>query len=98
MAKVDRSHIRKAGEVMRLAEHYNKEPARLRKEPARAKLERINGDIAKSLPPDLDHQASLDKLNTSPFSVSMDFVNPTLIQFPAATRRPNSGSSRLSVN
>jgi hypothetical protein len=98
MAKIDRSHIRKAGEVMRLAEHYNKEPARLRKEPVRVKLERINCDIAKSHPPDGDHQAWFDRLKTALGSVSMDFVNATLFQLQAAARLPNSGVSEIAVN
>jgi hypothetical protein len=98
MAKVDRSHIRKAGEVMRLAEHHSKEPVGVRKEPVRVKLERINCDAAKSLPPDGDHQAWLDRLKTALGSVSMDFVNATLFQLQSAARLPNSRVSEIAVN
>jgi hypothetical protein len=98
MAKVDRSHIRKAGEVMRLAEHHSKEPVGVRKEPVRVKLERINCDVSRSLPPDGDHQAWLDRLKTALGSVSMDFVNATLFQLQAAARLPNSGVSEIAVN
>src|SRR5258705_3210131 len=80
------------------AEKPNQVAVRPRKAPVRVKLERINCDIAKSLPPDGDHQAWLDRLKTALGSVSMDFVNATLFQLQAAARLPNSGVSEIAVN
>jgi hypothetical protein len=76
MAKVDRSHIRKGGEVMRLAEQQSRAPPRTTEAPVRVKLERINCDLARSLPPDGDHHVWFDRLMAVCGSASPDFVIP----------------------
>jgi hypothetical protein len=73
-------------------------PARVRKAPVRVKLERVNCDVAKSLPPDGQHQAWLDRLKAALGTASMDFVDATLFQLQAAARLPNSGLSEIGVN
>jgi hypothetical protein len=99
MAEIDRSYLRKAGIIMSAAELQSSQvPARVKKRPVRVKLERINCDIAKSLPPDGDHQAWLDRLQVALGSPSMDFVDATLFQLQAAARLPNSGLSEIAVN
>ena len=76
----------------------NKCRHRFRKAPVRVKLERINCDVAKSLPPDGNHQVWLDRLRTALGTGSMDFVDATLFQIQAAARLPNSGVSEIAVN
>jgi len=76
----------------------NQVPARARKAPVRVKLERINCDVAKSLPPDGDHQVWFDRLMAACGSASPDFVNATLFQLQAAARLPNSGLSETGLN
>jgi hypothetical protein len=74
-------------------------PAPVRKEaPVRVKLERINCDAAKSLPPEGDHQVWFDRLMVACGSASPDFISATLIQLQAAARLPNSGLSEIAVN
>lgn len=80
------------------AEHSRQMPARVRKAPVRVKLERINCDVAKSLPPDGEHQVWLDRLKVALGTTSMDFVDATLFQLQAAARLPNSGLSELALN
>jgi hypothetical protein len=65
MAKVVDSHIRKAGEVMSLPEQQHGMPLPTNNEPVRVKLERINCDVAKSLPPDGSHQIWLDRVKAA---------------------------------
>jgi hypothetical protein len=98
MAKVDRSHLRKAGEIMSPTRQPIQVPAPARKAPVRVKLERINCDVAKSLPPDGDQQVWLDRLMTACGSPSPDFVQATLFQLQAAARLPNSGLSETALN
>jgi hypothetical protein len=98
VADVGRSHLWKAGTAMSLAEQPNQVLARLGKAPVRVKLERINCDIAKSLPPDGNHQVWLDRLRAALGTASMDFVDATLFQIQAAARLPNSGLSEIAVN
>jgi hypothetical protein len=98
MAKVDRSHLRKAGEIMSPTRQPIQVPAPARKAPVRVKLERINCDVAKSLPPDGDQQVWLDRLMTACGSSSPDFVQATLFQLQAAARLPNSGLSETALN
>jgi hypothetical protein len=78
MAKVDRAYLRQAGEGV------NKLPDRLpparAKAPVQIKLERINCDVAKSLPPDGDHEAWVDRLKAALGTASSEFVNTTLFQ------------------
>lgn len=73
-------------------------PALARKAPVRVKLERVNCDVAKSLPPDGNHQVWLDRLKAALGTPSMDFVDATLFQLQAAARLPNSGLSEIAVN
>jgi hypothetical protein len=98
MAKVVGSYIRKAGEVMSLPEQQNGMPLGTNNAPVRVKLERINCDVAKSLPPDGNHQVWLDRLKAALGTASMDFVDATLFQIQAAARLPNSGISEIAVN
>jgi hypothetical protein len=98
MAAVGRSYVRKGGEGMSL----NAPPARVprvrKAAPVRVKLERINCDVAKSLPPEGDHQVWFNRLMAACGSASPDFISATLFQLQAAARLPNSGLSEIAVN
>jgi hypothetical protein len=98
MAAVSRSQIRKVGEGMSMTVQSGQLPARVKKVPVRVKLERINCDVAKSLPPDGQQQAWLDRLKVALGTTSMDFVDATLFQLQGAARLPNSGLSEIAVN
>src|SRR5882757_8371015 len=98
MAQVDGSHIWKGEVAMSLTVRSGRGPAGLGKPPVRVKLERINCDVAKSLPPDGDQQVWLDRLKAALGTASMEFVNATLFQLQAAARLPNSGLSEIAVN
>ncbi len=98
MAEIGRSRLRKTGAVMNMAKKPNQVPVLVRKAPVRVKLERINCDVAKSLPPDGNHQVWLDRLKAALGTASMDFVDATLFQIQAAARLPNSGLSEIAVN
>jgi hypothetical protein len=98
MANVGRPHVWKAGAVMTLIEHQDRSAFVAKNEPVRVKLERINCDVAKSLPPDGHHQIWLDRLKAALGTTSMDFVDATLFQIQAAARLPNSGLSEIAVN
>ena len=56
MAAVASSYLCKGNEGMSLIERQSRTPARAKKAPLRVKLERVNCDVAKSLPPDDDRQ------------------------------------------
>jgi hypothetical protein len=62
------------------------------------KLERINCNVAKSLPPEGEHQVWVNRLMGACGSASPDFINATLFQLQAAARLPNSGLSEIAVN
>jgi hypothetical protein len=64
----------------------------------RVKLERINCDVSRSLPPDGDRSAWIDRLKGALSTASMEFVEATLYQLQAAARLPNSGVSEIAVN
>jgi hypothetical protein len=98
MAEVGRSHLWKAGAAMSIADQPNQVPARVRKAPVRVKLERINCDVAKSLPPDGENEIWLNRLKLALGTASMEFVDATLFQLQAAARLPNSGVSEIAVN
>jgi hypothetical protein len=98
MAEVDRSNLRKAGTIMSSAGQSRQMSARVRRAPVRVKLERVNCDVAKSLPPDGQYQEWLDRLKVALGTTSMDFVDTTLWQLQAAARLPNSGLSEIAVN
>ena len=98
MAAVGRLHLRKAGQGMRTIVQRTRVPARVKKAPVRVKLERITCDVAKSLPPDGQHQEWLGRLKGALGTASTDFVDSTLFQLQAAARLPNSGLSETAVN
>lgn len=95
MAEVGRSHLWKAGAAMTIADQPNQVPARAH---VRVMLEPINCDVAKSLPPEGNHQVWLNRLQLALGSTSVDFVTATLFQLQAAARLPNSGLSEIAVN
>lgn len=98
MAAVGRSHVRKAGKGMSTTLQSTRTPARVKKAPVRVKLERINCDVAKSLPPEGDHQVWFARLMAACGSSSPDFIQATLIQLQGAARLPNSGLSETALN
>jgi hypothetical protein len=69
-----------------------------RKAPVRVKLEPINCNISRSLPPDGDRQILLDRLKAAFGTASIEFVDATLYQLQAAARLPDSGVSEIAVN
>ena len=98
MAKVSGPYVRKAGEVMSLIESQGR-PTMTRKAPVRVKLERINCDVSRSLPPEGEHRVWIDRLKAAlGGTASMDFVDATLFQLQGAARLPNSGVSEIAVN
>lgn len=98
MAEIDGSHIRKTGEVMSLVERQERQPVAIQKAPVTVKLERINCDVSRSLPPDGERQMWIDRLKAALGTTSMEFVDATLYQLQAAARLPNSGVSEIAVN
>jgi hypothetical protein len=78
--------------LRQLAEHPKRKP------PVRVKLERINCDVSRSLPPDGDHPEWLDRLKAALGTASVEFIDATLYQLQAAARLPNSGISEIAVN
>jgi hypothetical protein len=74
-------------------------PTITRKAPVRVKLERINCDVSRSLPPEGEHRVWIDRLKAAlGGTASMDFVDATLFQLQAAARLPNSGVCEIAVN
>jgi hypothetical protein len=69
-----------------------------RKAPVRVKLEPINCNISRSLPPEGERQIWLDRLKAALGTASIEFVDATLYQLQAAARLPNSGVSEIAVN
>lgn len=95
MAAVSRSHVWKAGTMM------SKQPnalARTGTASVRVKLEPVNCDVSRSLPPEGDHEAWINRLKAALGTASMEFVDATLFQLQAAARLPNSGVSEIAVN
>jgi hypothetical protein len=76
----------------------NKVPALARKAPVRVKLEPINCDVGKLLPPDGSHQEWIGRLQAALGTASVEFVEATLYQLQAAARLPGSGVSEIAVN
>jgi hypothetical protein len=64
----------------------------------RVKLEPINCDVSRSLPPAGDREGWLDRLKCALGTASIEFVDATLYQLQAAARLPNSGVSEIAVN
>jgi hypothetical protein len=98
VAEIDCSYIRKAGKVMSLIECHDQPPNVTTKAPVRVKLEPINCNISRSLPPDGNYQVWIDRLKSALGTSSREFVNATLFQLQAAARLPNSGVSEIAVN
>src|SRR5258706_15201650 len=98
MAAVDHWHIWQAGTAMSLPDNVGRLSARSKKAPVRVKLERINCDVGKLLPPDDDFQGWIGRLKAALGTASIEFVDATLYQLQAAARLPNSGVSEIGVN
>ena len=98
MAAIASSYLCKGSQEMSLIEHQSQMPARAKKAPVRVKFERINCDVSRSLPPDGDRSAWIDRLKTALGTASMEFVEATLYQLQAAARLPYSGVSEIAVN
>ncbi len=69
-----------------------------RRPPVRVRLERINCDVSRSLPPEGDHPEWIDRLKAALGTASVEFIDATLYQLQAAARLPNSGVSEIAVN
>src|SRR2546429_8257299 len=65
MADVRRSHLRKAGTLMSKVRQLNQLPAQAREAPVRIKLERINCDVGKLLPPEGSHREWVGRLQAA---------------------------------
>lgn len=98
MAKVCSSYLYQTGEAMSLIERKNQSPTISKTANVRVKLERINCDVSRSLPPDGDRQAWIDRLKAALGTASIEFVDATLFQLQAAARLPNGGVSEIAVN
>jgi hypothetical protein len=98
MAEIDGSHLCKAGEVMSPIERQRRSPVIKRNDRVRVKLERIDCNVSRSLPPDGERQIWIDRLKAALGTTSMEFVETTLFQLQAAARLPNSGVSEIAVN
>jgi hypothetical protein len=98
VAAVGRLDLWKADEGMSTTHQSSRVPAPVKEAPVRVKLERINCDVAKSLPPDGDHPEWLDRLKAALGTASTEFVSASLFQLQAAARLPNSGLSETAVN
>jgi hypothetical protein len=83
---------------MSLIERRDRQPAAKKSTAVRVKLERTNSDVSRSLPPDGDRQAWIDRLKTALGTASTEFVEATLFQLQSAARLPNSGVSEIAVN
>ena len=83
---------------MNSIERRDRPPLVTKRASVRVKLERMNCDVSKSLPPDGDRQIWIDRLKAALGTTSMDFVEATLFQLQAAARLPNSGVSEIAVN
>jgi hypothetical protein len=83
---------------MSLIVRQERPPAAKRSAAVRVRLERINCDVSRSLPPDGDRQVWIDRLKAALGTASMEFVDATLYQLQAAARLPNSGVSEIAVN
>jgi hypothetical protein len=83
---------------MNNAEKPNQVAVRPREAPVRVKLERINCDVGKLLPPNSSHSEWVGRLQAALGTASIEFVDATLYQLQAAARLPNSGVSEMAVN
>ena len=83
---------------MSLIERQDHSPVSTKKAGVRVKLERINCDLSRSLPPDGDHPEWLDRLKAALGTASVEFIDATLYQLQAAARLPNGGVSEIAVN
>jgi hypothetical protein len=95
VAEVGHPYVWKAGTIMSKQPNM---PARTGTGSVRVKLEPINCDVSRSLPPGENRQAWIDRLKAALGTASMEFVDATLFQLQAAARLPNSGVSEIAVN
>jgi hypothetical protein len=98
VVEIGGSYLCKAGEVMSPIERQDRSVVVAKKAGTRVKLERINCNVSRSLPPDEDRQAWIDRLKAALGTASMEFVDATLFQLQAAARLPNGGVSEIAVN
>jgi hypothetical protein len=83
---------------MSLIESQGQLPVVAKKASVRVKLERINCNVSRSLPPEGDHHVWMERLKAALGTASIEFVDATLYQLQAAARLPNSGVSEIAVN
>jgi hypothetical protein len=98
VAEIGGPFICKAGEVMSLIESQGQLPVVTKKASVRVKLERINCNVSRSLPPEGDQHVWMERLKAALGTASIEFVDATLYQLQAAARLPNSGVSEIAVN
>src|SRR5258707_5519368 len=83
---------------MNLIEGQGQLPVVAKKASVRVKLERIDCNVSRSLPPEGDHHVWMERLKAALGTASIEFVDATLYQLQAAARLPNSGVSEIAVN
>src|SRR5258705_11586509 len=83
---------------MSLIESQGQLPVVAKKASVRVKLERIDCNVSRSLPPEGDHHVWMERLKAALGTASIEFVDATLYQLQAAARLPNSGVSEIAVN
>jgi hypothetical protein len=98
VAEIGSSVICKGGEVMNLIESQGQLPVAAKKASVRVKLERIDCNVSRSLPPEGDQHIWMERLKAALGTASIEFVDATLYQLQAAARLPNSGVSEIAVN
>jgi hypothetical protein len=98
VAEIDGPYLREGNEAMSLIERQEGQPVVKKDTAVRVKLERINSEVSRPLPPDGDRKVWIDRLKTALGTASMEFVEATLYQLQAAARLPNSGVSEIAVN
>jgi hypothetical protein len=98
VAEIGSSVICKGREVMNLIESQGQLAVVAKKASVRVKLERINCNVSRSLPPEGDQHVWMERLKAALGTASIEFVDATLYQLQAAARLPNSGVSEIAVN
>src|SRR5258705_13947981 len=83
---------------MSLIESQGQLPVVAKKASVRVKLERIDCNVSRSLPPEGDHHVWIERLKAALGTASIEFVDATLYQLQAEARLPNSGVSEIAVN
>ena len=98
MAEIGGPFVCKGGKVMSLIESQGQLPVVAKKASVRVKLERIDCNVSRSLPPEGDQHIWMERLKAALGTASIEFVDATLYQLQAAARLPNSGVSEIAVN